>query len=101
MVGCLSVELHKFPEEVWCMSYCDAMLQWREFEKAPPVRYQVAQYLGYKNPHRKWTGKVAPGDFIEMQKVMGPAAPMPAHLKEAIKWAEGMKNKHPGLKTVQ
>jgi hypothetical protein len=97
MVGCLSVELHKFPEEVWCMPYRDAMLLWRQFETAPPTRILFAQFVGYKNPHKKFTGKIEANDFMRMQKIMGPSAPMPAHLKDAIKWAEGMKKKHPGL----
>jgi hypothetical protein len=106
MVACLCLELSKLPDEIWCLPYDDALLVWRELEQGPPVRTLVAQYLGYKPPRRTYrdggrAAAAAPNadDFMQMQKVMGPSRPLPEHLKEAIKWAESMKKKHPALKT--
>jgi hypothetical protein len=82
------------------MPYADAMLLWREFEEAPPVRTLFAKFVGYENPHRRWSGKNMSGDdFMFLQKAMGaPAQPkMPDHLKDALNWAENMKKKHPAL----
>jgi hypothetical protein len=94
----LSIELKKFPEEIWCMPYVDAMLLWREFEEHPPLRFTFSAFVGYKNPNRKFTGMNAQ-QFLDAQKMMGPARPLPAHLKDAINWAEEKKKKHPALRT--
>lgn len=85
------------------MAYADAMMIWRELENAPPLRMLFAQFVGYKNPNKRWgdgQGGAAPisgEDFVGMQKIMGPLQPMPKELKEAMQWAEGLKKKHPTL----
>lgn len=99
MVGCLAVELHKFPEEIRAMPYSDAMLLWREFEEAPPVRMTFAAYIGYKNKNKKKRKKpfvkkpINNEEFIGMQMVVGGLAPMPAAFRESIAWAEEEKKK--------
>jgi hypothetical protein len=80
------------------MPYADALLVWRELEEHPPVRMLFARFVGYKNPNRRFKAAEATADdFVAIQKVLGPVAPMPAEMKEALRWAEGMKKKHPGL----
>lgn len=97
MVGCLAIELHKFPEQIRTMPYSDAMLLWREFEEAPPVRLTFAAYVGYKNKNKKskpFVKKPISDDtFVKIQMAMGGAAPMPDAFRESIKWAEEQKKK--------
>jgi hypothetical protein len=80
------------------MPYSDAMLVWHELEEHPPVRMLFAQFVGYKNPNKKFPAKPISGDdFVGLQKVLGGLQPMPKEMKEAMAWAEGMKKKHPRL----
>lgn len=82
------------------MPYPDAMLLWDELAEAPPVRLTFARFVGWENKNgRKYKGKAMDDeDFRNLQMMLGSGpSPMPAHLKEAIGWAEEMKKKHPGL----
>jgi hypothetical protein len=96
MVGCIAVELHKFPQEIWNMPYADAMLIWREFEDAPPVRMTFAVFVGYKNPNQEFKKKPIGNDEFMALQILSRGQKitnMPPAFRESILWAEEQKKK--------
>jgi hypothetical protein len=76
------------------MAWRDAMLLWDELLKYPPVRMTFAAFAGYKHEAPISVADISGTDLSFLQQAGGGLNKMPEHLKDAMRWAEGMKAKH-------